>query len=504
MFRPLFVLLATLLLSSAAETATGVVFHDQNNNGQRDAGERGIANVRVSNQQTVVTTDAKGRWQLPATDDCIFFVIKPSGWKTPLNDHRLPQFHYLHKPKGSPKLRFLGVKPTGPLPRSIDFPLTPQKEPDTFKAIFFGDPQPRTQQQIDYIAHDVVEELVGTDAKFGVTLGDILFDDLSLFPSMNATVALVGIPWYNVIGNHDVNREAKQDHLSDETFERIYGPPYYSFDYGKVHFIVLDNVLWTAGRYVGGLGEKQLAFVKSDLQHVPKDRLVVLMMHIPLTGTTDRQELYRLIEKRPYTLSLSGHTHTQEHHFIGKNDGWKGARPHHHIVNVTVSGSWWKGAKDELNIPHTMMRDGAPNGYSTITFDGHNATFDFKASRRPADYQMNIQAPEVVTAATASSTAIHVNVFSGSSKSIVQFRVSDGDWIKMRKIHAKDPLYSMIRQRDLQNFPKAPALNGPVDSTHLWQANLPAGIKPGSHLIHVQTKDMYGREFRAQRVLRVN
>ena len=119
-----------------------------------------------------------------------------------------------------------------------------QAEPDQFRAVFFGDPQPTSQTQIDYIANDVVAELVGTDAKFGVTLGDIMFDDLSLFGSLNRTVALIGIPWYNVIGNHDVNREAKLDHLSDETFERVYGPPYYSYDYGKVHFIVLDNVDW--------------------------------------------------------------------------------------------------------------------------------------------------------------------------------------------------------------------------------------------------------------------
>jgi len=504
MFRLFLTLMLSLAIGSAAETATGVVFHDQNNNGKRDHGELGIADVRVSNQEAITTTDADGKWSLPATDDCILFVLKPSGWKTSLNEHRLPQFHYIHKPKGSPKLKFLGVKPTGPLPRSIDFPLTPQKEPDTFKAIFFGDPQPRTQREIDYIAHDVVEELAGTDAKFGVTLGDILFDDLSLFPSMNATVALVGIPWYNVIGNHDVNREAKKDYLSDETFERIYGPPYYSFDYGKVHFIVLDNIMWTDGRYVGGFGAKQLAFVKNDLKQVPDNKLVVLMMHIPLTGTTDRQQLYRLIEKRPYTLSLSGHTHTQEHHFIGETDGWKGTTPHHHIVNVTVSGSWWKGAKDELNIPHTIMRDGAPNGYSTITFDGHNATFDFKAARRPADYQMNIQAPEVVTAAEASKAVVHVNVFSGSTKSTVHFRIGSGNWIRMKKIRAKDPLYATIRERDMKDFPKAAALNAPVDSTHLWRANLPAGLKPGTHLIHVKTKDMYGREFTAQRVLRVN
>ena len=74
-------------------------------------------------------------------------------------------------------------------------------------AILFADTQPRNQWEIDYIAHDVVEELIGTDAAFGVTLGDIMFDDLSLYPSLNRTIGLIGIPWYNVVGNHDINQD---------------------------------------------------------------------------------------------------------------------------------------------------------------------------------------------------------------------------------------------------------------------------------------------------------
>ena len=146
----------------AADFATGTVFHDVNKNGKRDAGEKGLPNVAVSNGQEIVETDARGSWKLPASDDVIFFVIKPSGWMTPLNNHKLPRFHYIHKPKGSPPSRYPGTAPTGPLPKSIDFPLHKQDEPDKFRAIFFGDPQPRTQTEIDYIANDVVAELIGT------------------------------------------------------------------------------------------------------------------------------------------------------------------------------------------------------------------------------------------------------------------------------------------------------------------------------------------------------
>ena len=63
-------------------------------------------------------------------------------------------------------------------------------------------------------------------------LGDIVFDDLSVMEPLNQAIALIGLPWYNVIGNHDLNMDAPNDELSDETFERFYGPAYYSFDHG--------------------------------------------------------------------------------------------------------------------------------------------------------------------------------------------------------------------------------------------------------------------------------
>ena len=56
-------------------------------------------------------------------------------------------------------------------------------------------------------------------------MGDILFDDLSMFPRYNALIAQIGIPWYNVPGNHELNFEAESDEDSLETFKRFFGPP---------------------------------------------------------------------------------------------------------------------------------------------------------------------------------------------------------------------------------------------------------------------------------------
>ena len=87
----------------SAADARGIVFEDLNQNGLRDPGERGLPAVPVSNQREVVLTDSEGNWSLPYNEDAIFFVIKPSGWATPLDANNLPQFYYVHKPAGSPK-----------------------------------------------------------------------------------------------------------------------------------------------------------------------------------------------------------------------------------------------------------------------------------------------------------------------------------------------------------------------------------------------------------------
>jgi hypothetical protein len=528
---------ATLLYGCAnAQTTTqfasGVVFHDKNNNRKRDANEKGLPNVAVSNQRDIVRTDAEGRYRLAVTDDTALFVVKPRGWMTPLDKNKLPQFYYLHKPNGSPKSKYPGVAPTGPLPASVDFPLTPQNEPDQFRALLFGDPQPRNEQEIDYIYRDVVQELIGIKAAFGVSLGDVVFNDLSLYPSLNSKIALIGIPWYNVIGNHDLNFDSPDDDHSDETFEKHFGPNYYSFDYGPTHFMVLDDVTWLGavpggtgaqfgGKYRGGLGAQQLAWIKNDLAQIPADQMVVLFMHIPLVDPADinkkarpeverfhsaeRKQLWELLEKRPATLSISAHTHFQEHKFVGPDEGWNGPEKHHHVINVTVSGSWWSGAPDERGIPHTTMRDGAPNGYSFLNFDGKKYWIDYRAAGRFADYQMNIYAPIQINVADSAKTEVLVNVFAGSERSKVQMKVDDGAWQPLQWAPQEDPVFRAWKAREAQEGNKVPgrALPGIIQSPHIWAGNLPPNLAPGEHTIHVQTTDLWGKTHNAQQKISV-
>ncbi len=516
-------------------TATGTVFLDTNENQVKDDNEKGLSGVRVSNGRDIVQTDANGQYALEVSDDTILFVIKPRGFMTPINENRLPKFYYIHKPHGSPEgLKYAGVAPTGPLPASIDFPLTEQPEADTFKALVFGDTQPYSMQEIEWLAHDVVEEIIGTDAVFGISLGDLVGDDLNLFHPLNEVMATVGIPWYNVHGNHDMNFLATDDRYADETFERVYGPACYSFDWGPVHFINIDNVNFYRDeennpRYASEVGEQQLAFIRNDLAFVPKDQLVVISFHIPLTEMRDVKELMNLLGDRPHTLSLSAHTHVQRDDFVGPEHGWHGDDPHHHHNHATTSGSWWKGTFDEVGIPHTTMRDGAPNGYGIFTFSGNQYSIRFKAARRPADYQMNIFAPWEVASTEAGNTDVIVNVFGGTKRSTVEIRLGeDAAWRPMTYTPQQDPYYKALKARDDTNqlerklhsalretmkaqlkedseLPKrGRGISGIAKSTHIWQAKLPADAPKGTHVIYVRTTDMFGQTFTGRRIIRVH
>ncbi len=526
---------STMEASSDEKLAKGRVYHDLNENRVMDNNESGIAGVFVSNGVDLVQTDNDGKYSIPVSDDAIIFIIKPRDWMTPVNEVNLPQFYYLHKPNGYPdNYTFAGVEPTGPLPGSIDFPLYKENGNSKFKMLVFGDPQPYNIEQVDFFAEDIVQELINVKGlEFGMTMGDIVGDDLELFSPLNQAVSKIGIPWYNVLGNHDVNFQAPRDELSDETFERVFGPANYAFVYGDVHFIVVDNVIMNEPvgdrGYVGGLRADQIEFVSNYLKVVPKDDLIVLTMHIPLVEherfrESDQKELFDLLKDFPNTLSISAHTHTQNNTFFHEDSShWQREVPHHHFNVGTTSGSWWNGVRNEDDIPHTMMRDGTPNGYSFITFNGTEYIIDWKVEGSPETHRMNIHIPQGIVANSESTALLTVNFFNGSEQSELSYRVLGAtEWAPMVKVNKPDPYYSKLYKRhenfialrvpelwdgnpafSNQTYPISRRMSAPTNSTHLWEANIGTDWPVGRHVIEVMAKDRYGRTFTAYQTMRV-
>ncbi|MEL4308894.1 calcineurin-like phosphoesterase C-terminal domain-containing protein [Joostella sp. CR20] len=504
--------LATCLLavlSYGQDTVKGYVYNDANKNGKKDKKELGIEGVAVTNGVEVVQTDKNGAYKLPLSDDAIISVIKPAYYAFNVNEDNLSQFFYIHKPKGSPKTEFQGVLPTGKLPKEVNFGLIPSVKTDNFKALIFGDPQPYTLAEVDYFARGVVADVTNTqDVVFGLSLGDLVGNDLSLFNPYIKAVKQLGLPWYNLLGNHDLNFDAEEDALADETYEAHFGPANYAFNEGKVHFIVLDNVLYPDPRdhksYWGGFRKDQLEFVKNDLKYVPKDHLIVLAFHIPISepdGDTyrdeDRQQLFDLLKDYPNTLSLSAHTHIQRQDFFDKESGWHQEKPHHHYNVGTTSGDWYSGKLDENGIPISIMRDGTPKGYAFINFEGNQYNVKYKVAGKSADHQMNIFVPKVVAEGRNSKAGIYVNFFIGSEHDEVLYRVDEGEWKPMKFVDEEDPNYEvLVYEWDTTDklMPGRRSSN-PINSKHLWRGSIPTKLKTGKHIIEVKATDMYGNTY---------
>lgn len=499
---PVMLFLLSTELFSQQNSAKGVVFHDMNRNGKFDRSEKGIAGVAVSNGDTVVLTDQFGRYSVPVNDDTPVFVIKPADYQFPVDNNKLPLFYYLHKPFGSPEMKYQGVAPSGKLPASINFPLYHQPSDPQFKVVVITDPQPYTEQQIDYYDRDIAQKFQQLKGiSFGVNLGDIVGDRLEFFEGINRANARAAFPWFNVIGNHDINFDAKQLEHNDETFEKVYGPSTYAFNQGKVHFIVLNNIQYpnilTDYQYVGGISEKQFSFIRNSLNHVPKDRLVVLLMHIPLYNIDEwgitfwashRHRLFELLSDRNHTLSLSGHMHTQLHHYFGEEDGWKGDTPHHHYTVGAASGDWWSGVFKPNGVPVSDMSDGSPNGFTIFTFDGNQYKWDYISAGYDTSYRMRIYAPKKLQMGKTNSAELFVNFFQGSERDSVFFRIQKSKWIPMSYTLEPDPTMTGIRYEwdTALALPEGRRPSNPSISKHLWKARFPRNLAAGMHTIEVK------------------
>jgi 3',5'-cyclic AMP phosphodiesterase CpdA len=510
---------APLFPAPGKKTAKGIVFDDVNQNGVFDKGEKGVPNTAVSNQYDVVLTDKNGHFRLPVGKETVIFVSKPAGYDLPLHENNLPRFYYIHQPAGSPPgLKYKGIEPTGKLPASIDFPLVKGKTQEMFNVIVVADPQTRTPGEVTFYRDDVVTRMMSINAGFYLALGDVMYNDLSLFDKMIRVVGQMGIPVYHVIGNHDMNFRVP-DHIHEaETFKRLHGPDYYSFNYGNVHFVVLNSIKYKgwnkkenkSGGYTGYFHERQLTWLKNDLSVVPGDHLVVLCMHIPVVSMiyledsskiVNRESFFKILENRDHLLALAGHMHFVEYLEFTKKDGWKGKADFPSLTAGAGCGTWWHGPRDARGIPFGMSTDGTPNGYFLFSFNGSRFNYRFCPAGPSLHSQMRINSPVgTLSSQDVNDCRVHVNVFAGTPGTTVTYRLDGGTEVAMERKLEKDPFFTKLVE---ENKDKYKDWMEPSLCSHIWVAPLTGDLKPGIHRLEVTVKDLQGNVFTAYRLFEV-
>lgn len=522
--------LVVLILSAlpvAAVPVTGTVYHDINANGQREPEEPGVAEVAVSNGESVTLTDSNGGYTLEVDDPGVVFVVKPSSWKVlPDPDTHLAAFYYFYRPQGSPKLKYGGLPPTGPVPAEINFALQPNPEQGPVRMLILGDTQVRDFDEVRYFLRDMVAEISGMDVAFGCVLGDNVFNNPLMFAPLRQAAGQAGLTWHFAPGNHDADFDAPSWKYSYETFQREMGPAYYAAVYGNVHILVLNDIRYEihSKDYHAELGEQQQAFIRNYLAQVPKEAFIVLFMHIPIMNLRDKDALFNTLAAFPNCISMSAHTHSHAHRFLGAEDGWPGSKPHHHIIQGTACGSWYRGFPNAVGIPDAVMADGTPKGYSVLTVDGDAYDLVYHPSSRPEGYQMDVYAPDRVGPESEDKGQVVVNFFNGTERCQVEMRVNGGPWIPMERFAGKAPYYRELVERQ-ERFVKLiaegrgldqlddatikkidnqfrPAIGrgmpGPDDTDHLWRAPVPSDLLPGFNGIDVRARTLFGHTYEAK------
>ena len=501
-----------------------------------------VAGVLVSNGREVVRTDVLGRYSLPVASGQSIVVIKPAGFRLPVDPAtNLVRYSYVYDPGGTPAalgFRYAGLAPTGSLPASIDFELTRVDEPARFDVVLVTDPQPESTAEIEFLRDDVVCGLIGRKAAFGMTCGDLMFDDLSMFDRFNKIFATIGLPWWAIGGNHDLDYEAPDSARSRDTWKRVFGAPYYAHEHGNAMFVMLDNVDYLGagtgkpgkpGAYRGHFPDDQLAFVKNLLAATPHERLIVLAFHIPLrtyldpkdpaNNTDNAGDLLALLGDRP-AVSFAGHTHLTEHHYLGSDEGFAVTRPHHHHVLTAASGSWWSGPLDHRGIACADSWDGTPNGTHVLEVDGAGYTTRYVAAAEPGarmrislETQFHADDPEIVrripeeallrgpiTVDQARGTRVVVNVFDGGPRTKVVFALDDNPVISMTRVARPDPFVVQLYARYPETIKRWVV---PQRCSHLFEAALPAELARGTYALRVSAQDEYGRPLSDALVLEV-
>lgn len=350
-------------------------------------GKKGMKGVVVTDGTHVTNTDEKGIYRLQKDSKAVHvYISSPSGY-TVKTVNSVPQFYAVIDQKKKVEQK--------------DFELLPLDNDDnkhTFVAI--GDPQLYRDHEINYLRaaiedlKDWIQQNRAQKCVHYITLGDLVFDKPQYHEPSKEIFSRLNAPVYNVIGNHDhvfsqADIPAKiNDSKADTLYKRIYGPTYYSYNRGKVHYVVLDDVEYWGGpnkKYVDAISDEQIAWLKEDLKYVPKSQAVIVALHAPTKRRNstpsfgNRTQLYQLLQGYANIQILSGHTHWNS---VVNEDN---SPITEHIV-AAICGNWWQ--------PELMCSEGTPIGYKIFDVDGTNIQWQYKCIDHPVDYQARIYPPE--------------------------------------------------------------------------------------------------------------
>lgn len=364
---------------------------------------KGVPGVVVSDGYEVAVTDSEGRYYLSSLKKAGFVFISVPGNYEVTNTGSAPQF-------------FKRVSNSLDAIEQRDFSLL-KVDNDKHVVLSLADWHlANRNNDLEQFTSKVLPDINATINKYSsdgtkvyaLTLGDLTWDGYwysnnfglnEYVPYMNK----INAPVFNLIGNHDNDPYFANDWDAENKYRDVLGPTYYSFNLGKVHYVVLDSVEYiNTGGTQGTIGSRnyserltnnQLEWLKKDLATITdKSTPIVLAIHTPLykqpsldangnqINTVDLLNgdvLKNIVSEFTKVHVLSGHTHinytVEEGNIMEHN-------------TAAICATWWWTGKNGYANNH-ICKDGSPGGYGIWKMNGNDIKWLYKSIGYTEDYQ---------------------------------------------------------------------------------------------------------------------
>lgn len=470
--------------------------------GQVASEGKGVKDVVVSDGVLVTKTDENGIYRLASAKKNKFvFVSVPSGYE-PFSNGFLPCIHKQLRASKSVAER-------------ADFSLLPAPGQDNCKVLLLGDIHLANRHNDRAQFVNFVEDINAYTAAnagtkmYGLTLGDMVWD---LYWKVNAygyeqyiqdANNIKNLMIYQTIGNHDHSMYYPGDFETVAEYKQQLAPTYYSFNIGKYHFVVLDDIECKNAtpttdakgnpcyerEHKANLVSDVLTWLEKDLSYVPKSTPLVVTMHIPLynkdgsyryetTYQSSAKSLENMLDDFSEVHLFTAHTHK-----MYNVDKLSSKHIYEHNAGA-ICATWWMSGYDTPGIH--ISQDGTPGGYTVLDLAGTSPTWQYKPIGAPIERQfrtydrncIHITADKYTPSATqtfkdkfnnlvglwktaSSANEVYINVWNVDAGWKVEVS-ENGTWKNATKVSTTgimDPLHliaSSAKRYDLNSDPSFP------------------------------------------------
>ena len=496
------------------------------------SGAAGLANIVVSDGFEVTKTDENGIYYLPSAKKSKYVFVSIPGNYEVNNDKSAPLF-------------FKRLKLPSETVEVHDFELFPVNN-NKHVIMMLGDmhlaarnndiSQFQTGFLVD-VNRSILNYKNAGNKVYALTLGDMSWDTywpLNNYglPDYLKEMNKINAPVFNTMGNHDNDPAHTNDWTSEDKFREVIGPTYYSFNLGKVHYVVLDNIEFrdNNGRdYIPRIVEDQLEWLKKDLATITdKSAPLVIAMHVQLisnpslNASGQESRSYRLQEYQLFLNALNGFTDVNivtGHVHANYNIRLSPSIMEHNTG--AVCATWWWTGRDGYAGNH-ICKDGTPGGYAIWEIEDKQLKWTYKSIGYTEYYQcrayamnrVHLPAEKYVPNHNPNTTGLSWETYAGEYINLNQENevlinvwnydtawtvevIENGVSLPVTRVHVTDPLH--IISYPAQRLNRNAATTGSfvsIPTAHMFKAK---AASPTSTL-EIKVTDCFGRVFRENMV----